>query len=160
MMKPMNDAKKLPGRCGECGGELDAEGWCARYCEDDEPSSPGHPHVSKLKANAVCACGTNLVGGFATVCEVCKGRNVKLAQSDAIRRAYLAGYLDATNGREMSLIGTYAPFYEAGFRFGRLIRAEAEKMAEHYSRDYLLTAEIDADASTEPPPPSTHRSQR
>jgi len=26
-----------PGFCSKCGGELDSEGWCARYCMDDDP---------------------------------------------------------------------------------------------------------------------------
>lgn len=30
--------------CSRCGGELDGEGWCARYCSDDDP-----PRVSSLE---------------------------------------------------------------------------------------------------------------
>jgi hypothetical protein len=26
--------KDMPGFCGDCGGELDSEGWCANYCEE------------------------------------------------------------------------------------------------------------------------------
>ena len=34
---PIGECSCTADRCSSCGGEYDAEGWCANYCTDDEP---------------------------------------------------------------------------------------------------------------------------
>ncbi len=35
----LNGIEQVASHCGGCGGEKDAEGWCANYCEDgDSPN--------------------------------------------------------------------------------------------------------------------------
>lgn len=33
----LEDPNECYARCGKCGGEKDAEGWCANYCTADDP---------------------------------------------------------------------------------------------------------------------------
>lgn len=37
------DMRECPCCCGGCGGEIDSEGNCPKYCECDDPAHDPHP---------------------------------------------------------------------------------------------------------------------